>query len=71
LRYYLEILKKVTKTSIGKTYEDYIIETKDEFPTKAKAMTALEKKEINPNQKKRIHLCTHDDKNPQPCEIIN
>jgi len=47
------------------------IMSKKEFPTKAKAMTALEKKEINTDEQKRIHLCTHDDSKNIPCEIIN
>jgi len=70
LKYYLEILQKKIERNLGKDYIGYELISSTEFTTKAKAKSALTKKEINSNQKKQIHLCTHDDTNPQPCEII-
>jgi len=67
MKYYLEVLDLITQNNIT----SMLMKTKEEFSTKAKAMTALEKKEINTNQRKRIHLCTHDESKNSPCEIIN
>ena len=64
MKYYLETLDIVTLNDIR-------LKTKVEFSTKAKAKSALAKKEINSKQKKRIHLCTHDEDKNKPCEIIN
>jgi len=66
MKYYLEVLNSQDDKD-----KNGLIITKEEFPTKAKAMSAFEKKEINSNQKKRMHLCTHDDSKNSPCEIIN
>ena len=64
MKYYLEVLDIITLNDIQ-------LNTKVEFSTKAKAKSALAKKEINSKQKKRIHLCTHDEDKNKPCEIIN
>ena len=71
MEYYIEVLQEKTEKILGKNVKRFEIISKVEFPTKAKAKSALAKKEINSNQKKQIHLCTHDDTNSQPCEIIN
>ena len=69
MKYYLEVLDVITRDG----YNSLLIKTKKEFSTKAKAMTAFEKKEINTNQRKRIHLCTHDesDKTRKACKVID
>jgi len=69
MKYYLEVLDVIIRDG----YNSLLIKTKEEFSTKAKAMTALEKKEINTNQRKRIHLCTHDesDKTRKACKVID
>ena len=64
MKYYLEVWDVITLNDIQ-------LNTKVEFPTKAKAKSELAKKEINSKQKKRIHLCTHDEDKNKPCEIIN
>jgi len=64
MKYYLEVWDIITLNDIQ-------LNTKVEFSTKAKAKSALAKKEINSKQKKRIHLCTHDEDKNKPCEIIN
>jgi len=66
MKYYLEVLHRLDDKD-----KNGLIITKEEFPTKAKAITAFEKKEINTNEQKHIHLCTHDDSKNAPCEIIN
>ena len=66
MKYYLEVLH-----SLDDKDKNGLIITKKEFSTKAKAMTACEKKEINTNEQKRIHLCTHDESKNSPCVIIN
>jgi len=66
MKYYLEVLH-----SIDDKDKNGLIITKKEFSTKEEAMIALEKKEINSNQKKRLHLCTHNELKNNPCEIIN
>ena len=71
MKYYMEVLQEKTERILGKNVKRFEIISKVEFPTKAKAKSQLAKKEINSNQKKQIHLCTHDDTNSQPCEIIN
>ena len=63
MKYYLEVWDIITLNDIQ-------LNTKVEFSTKAKAMTALEKKEINSNQKKRLHLCTHNESENKPCGVI-
>tara|TARA_R100001086_G_C11745671_1_gene233818 strand:+ start:494 stop:703 length:210 start_codon:yes stop_codon:yes gene_type:complete len=65
MKYYLEVLH-----SLDDKDKNGLIITKEEFSTKAKAMTALEKKEINSNQKKRLHLCTHNESENKPCGVI-
>ena len=70
MKYYIEVLQEKTENILGKNVKCFDIVSKTEYPTKAKAKSALTKKEINSNQKKQIHVCTHDDTNPQPCEII-
>ena len=70
MKYLLEILQEKTENIFGKNVKWFDIISKVEYPTKAKAKSALTKKEINSNQKKQIHVCTHDDTNPQPCVII-
>jgi len=66
MKYYLEVLHRLDDKD-----KNGLIITKKEFPTKAKAMIELEKKEINTNEQKRLHLCTHDELKNSPCEIIN
>jgi len=70
MKYFLEVLQKKTEKIMGKDIIGYEIISNTEYPTKDKAKTALAKKEINSNQQKRVHLCTHNDTNPKPCEII-
>jgi len=65
MKYYLEVLNSQDDKD-----KNGLIITKEEFPTKEEAMAALEKKEINTNEQKRVHICTHGDTNPQPCEIL-
>ena len=64
MKYYLEVWDIITLNDIQ-------LNTKVEFSTKAKAKSALAKKEINSKQKKRIHLCTHDESGYTACQIIN
>jgi len=65
MKYYLEVLHNLDDKD-----KNGLIITKEEFPTKAKAITAFEKKEINTNEQKRIHLCTHDEPETKPCSVI-
>jgi len=66
MKYYVEVLN-----SLDDKDKNGLIITKKEFSTKEEAMIALEKKEINSNQLKQLHLCTHDELKNSPCEIIN
>jgi len=66
MKFYLEVLHRLDDKD-----KNGLIITKEEFPTKAKAITAFEKKEINTNEQKRIHLCTHDESKNSPCVTIN
>jgi len=65
MKYYVEVLNSQDDKD-----KNGLIITKEEFPTKAKAVNALEKKEINSNQIKQLHLCTHDESKNSPCVTI-
>ena len=70
MKYYLEILEEKSEISFGKKRKLFVLISSTEFPTKTKAKSALAKKQIDTNQQKQVHLCTHDEKSRKPCEII-
>jgi phage major head subunit gpT-like protein len=55
---------------LGKADMGYIVKTKTEHSTMIKAQKALKEITLLSDDKKRIHVCYHNDKN-KPCEIIN
>ena len=55
---------------LGKADMGYVVKTKTEYPTMAKAQKALKDVKLTSDDKKRIHVCYHNDKN-KACEIIN
>jgi len=59
-----------TKLSLGKADMGYIVKTKTEHSTMIKAQKALKEIKLLSDDKKRIHVCYHNDEN-KPCEIIN
>jgi len=64
---FVEVLKKVVK--FGNI--DYVVKTKTEKSTLAKAKTSLVDLVISTDEKKRIHYCYHDEHPPKKCEIVN
>ena len=54
----------------GKFDMGYNVKTKTEYSTLAKAQKALKDVKLISDDKKRIHVCYHNDEN-RACEIIN
>jgi len=55
---------------LGRADMGYIVKTKTEYSTMAKAQKALKDVKLISDDKKRIHVCYHNDEN-RACEIIN
>jgi len=54
---------------MGKADMGYRVKSKTEYSTMAKAKKALKDVKLTSDDKKRIHVCYHNDKNKR-CEII-
>jgi len=63
-------IKEHIDNEAGRVCQGYTVKTKTEHSTMTKAQKALKDVKLISDDKKRIHVCYHNDKN-KPCEIIN